>query len=151
MIRRWVGCLLALFALLWAKLPGLSTQEEPQPSSEFRFKRKGESIEISTEAANLSWLSEQIGGITMQEVERRPDGSVAPAGDPLRSLVEVKMTSPGIAELRGLTLKAEERLLSGTGHYTIVTGIVKEGRFHKQRDMLVKGKGRGTWEILKEK
>jgi len=75
MRKRWIGYLLVLFALLWAKLPGLSTQEE---FPEFRCEGKslmeeGSVLKVSAKATtDLSWLSKRIGGITIQRVKPQP-------------------------------------------------------------------------------
>jgi len=156
MKKWWIGYLLALFTLLWAKLPGPSTQEESEPSREFRIKRKstargGKLIEISTEAAELSWLPERVEGITIQRVKPQPDGGYIAEEAPLRSRVEVATTSSCTAELHSLRQEVMERLLGGTGHHAIVVGSVEEGRFNKQAEMIVEGKGKGIWRILRLK
>jgi hypothetical protein len=153
MRKWWVGYLLALFALLWAKLPGPSAQEEPDPSREFRCKHidteKGVAIEVSTEVRRILWLSKRTKGITIQKVEPRPDGWYAAEEAPLKSRIEVNVTSPYTVELHGLKPEIGERLTSGIGHYAIVTGTVEKGQFGKQEDMIVEGKGQGTWRILR--
>jgi len=155
MRKWWVGYLLALFALLWARLPGPSSQEEPDPSSEFRCKHidteRGTAIEVSTEVRRIPWLSERITGITIQKVKPGLGGWYTAEKAPLRSRVEVKVTSPGIVELHGLGLDVGERLLSGAGHYAVVMGSVEERRFNKQEEMIIEGKGDGTWRILLQK
>jgi hypothetical protein len=156
MKKWWVGYLLALFALLWAKLPGPSAQDEPDPSREFRFKRKGIAgkdmvFEVSTEAAELPWLSERITGITIQKVKTRPDERYVTDEAPLQSRVKVTVTSPRTAELHNLRPEVREQLLSGTGRHAIVIGSVKEERFDKQEEMIVEGKGQGIWRILRRK
>jgi hypothetical protein len=157
MRKRWIGYLLALFTLLWAKLPGPSAQEEPDPSREIRCKHigmteKGVTVEISTEAARLPCLSERITRITMQKVQPQLGGRYAAKEAPLKSSnIKVVVTSPRTVELHDLRPEVGERLTSGTGHYAIVTGIEEKRRFDKREDMLVMGKGQGIWRILRRK
>jgi len=148
MRKRWVGYLLALFALLWARLPGPQTQKESKPSSKIHVSRKGEIVEISTKAAELPLLSDHITGITVQEVKPLASGRYIADGELLRSKVEVKIAKPNIAELRVLNNPdMEDMLLRGSGQIAIVTGVVKEGKLEVEKEFLGKGIRRGEWEI----
>jgi len=153
MIKRWIGYLLALLALLGARLPGPSAGEWVAPSREIRFRykdRRGRTItlEVGTEAMQLPAFSEPVTGIIIQKVEPAPDrmGYVA-AGSPLKSRAEVKVESPYAAEWR-LRSEVGEQLLSGTGYYAITTGDVVEKHFYGRETMIVEGKGLGRWKIL---
>jgi hypothetical protein len=148
MRKRWIGYLLALFALLWAKLPGPQTQRESKPSSKFRVGRRGGIVEISTKAVELPLLSDEITGITVQEVKPLASGRYTADREPLRSDVKVQITKPNTAELHGLNPNMEDLLLRGSGRIAIVTGIVEEERFYKQKEIHAQGKGQGVWEIL---
>jgi hypothetical protein len=131
--------------------PARRPRRNQSPPNKLRVRRRGGIVEISTRAAKLPWLSERTTRITIQKVERRTDGWYAAEEVPLRSRVRVKVTSPGIAKLHGLGREVKERLLSSTGSHAIVIGSVEEGRFQKQGDMIVEGKGQGIWRILRQK
>lgn len=155
MRKQWIGYLLALFALLWAKLPGPSVLGKPKPYFQVKPSDKAgesETVEVSTRTPNLQWLPAQSERITIQKAKRRPGGWRPAEGVPLRSPVKVTFPSPGSAKLHDITPEVKERLLSGTGHYAIVLGkeekVGEETRFHKLEDMIVEGKGQGIWKIL---
>ena len=153
MIKRWIGYLLALLALLGARLPGPSAGEWVAPSREIRFRykdRRGKTItlEVDTEAVQLPAFSEPVTGIRIQKVEPAPDGmGYVAVGSPLKSRTKVAVQSSYDAELR-LRSEVGEHLLNGTGYYAITTGYVVEKHFYGQETMIVEGKGLGRWKIL---
>jgi hypothetical protein len=136
MIKRWMGFLLALLALLWARLSGPSTPSRAKPSDKFRCRLKSGSgddavVEVSTNAASLSLFSAQAG--IMIEVQPQ-------VGQPISAnWATVAMQAPNKAELSGLESEVSQVLLSGAGTYTFTIGAKKA---------TVKGNGQGSWEIL---
>ena len=144
MRRRGIGYLLSLFALLWARLPGLSAQKE------FDFECELDLDDVKIISLKKPWFRPLTRGITLQRLRRTPGGYVAEE-EPLKSLVEVEDVSPGIAILRNLRKDLKKRLLNGVGPHALVTGSVQGEEFIKLEDMLIEGDGRGRWKIIKRR
>lgn len=150
MIRRWIGTILTLFALLWAKLPGQSDPDD-NPARGFRIKRKGptgDAFLFSSEASE-PLLSEQTAGIAAQRVKPEPNGWSFAEDTPRNSRVQVRMTSPSEAEVHVSSPEMRDVLASGVGQYAIVTGIERDGELVRQDEVIAESRGSGEWRILK--
>jgi hypothetical protein len=151
MIKRWIGYLVASSVLLWAKLPGPSSQDTPE---EFRVRREGTTesdlIEITTKAEKLGWLSPNTNEIIVQRVQKQQTGRWLLVENTSQQIpVQVEMPSPSTARVRIKPDANLQELLSGTGSYAIVTGTGQGDQFSKEAEMIVEGKGSGVWGILK--
>jgi len=150
----------AVFPFLWAgfgRLPGPPTGEYgvlPSQAFECTFKEAKDKgfVQVQTEAVEFTWLSEDIRGITMQEVEYCNGDYYAREESPAKSLVRVEMISYNTACLYDLDPEIEYRLLQGVGYFSLVTAYLDRSRNElvKDREMVVEGDGRGAWTVQKE-
>lgn len=157
MVRRYggVASVSAMLALLCARLPG------PRPLNQnldarrkFWCEQEEGDLVVRTNAADLSWLSEAVSGITMQKVSWSKTDSLCFADEaaPVTSKVEVKQPNASESRLKNLAVQVAQRLLSGRDCYAIVTldrdATQPDGRYETIGDVIVQGWGNGVWEIL---
>ena len=141
----WGIWLLAVHKLLWAKLPGPS---QARRGLLLRKKEGEEGVEVFDGQGQIAqFFSDQITGITVQQVNPRSGAKYTAGSGILRSRVRVKITRPDTAELGSLAPEVEDLLTSGSGQIAIVTGTVEEGKLEVESEFLAKGIGHGTWEI----
>jgi hypothetical protein len=138
------GPLVILMGLLWARLPGLRSN---QPKGTFNCEdvEDGNALKTYTSigTGGISWLSEGEQTIQMQKATPASDGKwKLVEGTYMQSQVEVKresLTTFIIKILENLDGDLRNTLLFEQGNYIIVTEI---------SDIVVDGNGSGKWTIL---
>lgn len=152
---KWMENLVLFLFLLGtktARFPGPTTNEpEDLPSRNFSCSRKldltGPSIEISTEAVNIPWISQETRGISIQKVTSQDGQYFASEVQPVRSVVNISIVQPNRIKVQGATSELQERLTHGNGEYALVTSRANDNVLNKESQILIEGNGSGKWKI----